>query len=564
MNLNYYFRRKCPTGVEYSTRLHRELALIKKFGFENTFIQIREILDLIPEYRHVTRGSAGCSLVAYLMGIHNLDPIENKFSLSRFMHEQRKDLPDVDLDFAHNQRDLVLERVFKKYGNRVGRISNHVYYRKKSAMRESIRRHGHRKFVPKIFNFSELAGEHVESIENMANDLEGKIKNYSLHCGGIVIFPNEVPKELLLKGNQLKLNKDEVEEKGLIKVDLLCNRALSQLNDLSDKDISSYPFEDKKVTEMFAKGDSLGLTFAESPAQRRICKKIGIKNRDDIVFALALIRPLPSADGRKLKVIDHYVSYRNSAGFLVYDDDGIKMIMDAIACSESDAELYRKGFAKKDIQKIEEFKTKLGRGKESLVKELSYFSLYSFCRAHARSYGELVWALAYEKSRNPWKFWVSCLNHAQSMYRRWVHVEEAKKSGLNFVSFGKGNWKLQQNNVLVEKQEFIIDSLEQYKKYGWWTSKNFIGDCFYNKIGNFVNFKGLIGCCTHHTVGDKDLTFITAGSGGSLFDIVIPGIYDAWGFDTISGFGEIKDGSLYVENPQFDYIEKKYVQKLLF
>ena len=141
MEIRKHFRRVLPAGKTYQQRLDRELSLISKFKFEESFLQVREILDLVPEYRFITRGSAGCSLVAYLLGFHNMDPIEHNFILSRCMHENRPDKPDIDLDFAYNQRDLVLEKVFRKYPNRVARISNHVLYRQKSALRQSLREH---------------------------------------------------------------------------------------------------------------------------------------------------------------------------------------------------------------------------------------------------------------------------------------------------------------------------------------------------------------------------------------------------------------------------------------
>ncbi|MFN9902193.1 MAG: hypothetical protein ACK55Z_26105, partial [bacterium] len=98
----------------------------------------------------------------------------------------------------------------------------------------------------------------------------------------------------------------------------------------------------------------------------------------------------------------------------------------------------------KDAGRIDEFKELItdNPDRNKIMTELGYFSLYSFCRAHAMSYAKLVWALAYEKVRQPKKFWWSALNHAQSLYRPWVHVQEAKKAGLKFAAFGRGPWKL--------------------------------------------------------------------------------------------------------------------------
>ena len=190
-------------------------------------LQVREILDLVPDFRFITRGSAGCSLVAYLLELHNMNPIENGFVLSRFMHENRSDLPDIDIDFAYDQRDIVLEKVKNKYPNRVARISNHVKYQANSAIRQAIRNTGYNKFVPKFYDLESITNKKNDVIEE-SQRLIGTFKNYSLHCGGIVIFPEKIPEELKINDSQIKLNKDEVEEQGLFKIDL--DRKSTRLN----------------------------------------------------------------------------------------------------------------------------------------------------------------------------------------------------------------------------------------------------------------------------------------------------------------------------------------------
>ena len=203
MEIVQHFRRPIPHGQAYQDRLSRELELIKKFNFEQTFLQVREILDLTTDIPHITRGSAGCSLTAFLLGIHDLDPIENNFVLSRFMHKSRPDLPDIDIDFPYNKRDEVIERVKQKYPNRVARISNHVNYQSNSALRQAIRETGFNKFLPKHFDQSFL-GSRIDEINERAKELEGTFRNYSLHCGGIVIFPDKIPEELKIEKAEKK------------------------------------------------------------------------------------------------------------------------------------------------------------------------------------------------------------------------------------------------------------------------------------------------------------------------------------------------------------------------
>lgn len=565
--LTRFFRRSLPKGQAYSDRLARELNLIEKFNFAETFLQVREILDLAPEYRHITRGSAGCSLVGYLLGIHNMDPVENNFILSRFMHESRPDLPDIDVDFAYNERDDVVERVMRKYPGRVARISNHVTYKDGSAVRQALRDIGYRKFVPRYFDLEQIAGDRTAEVLNRAQALLGKQKNYSLHCGGIVIFPDSVPDDLKLTDTQIKLNKDEVEANGLFKIDLLCNRGLAQLNELSDRPLEDYPEEDDATAQMFAAGNAWGVTFGESPAQRRLHRDIQPKNRKDIIFSLALIRPLPSADGRRIRVLEQFNQHRNHRGHLIYDDDGVVFIQNLLNCSESEAEIYRKAFGKKNAQKMTEFEYRIRHHpqKTEIMRELGYFALYSFCHAHATSYGNLVWALGYEKVRQPKKFWWSALNHAQSMYRPWVHIQEAKLAGLKFMEFGRGPWRISGDELRPEYPESPGDGWHQYSKRGFWISNRFMPGMYYRQKGFEVVFKGLIATGRHHTVGGRDITFITIGSNtGHYHDLVLEGTYEFDRYDCVEGRGIFRNNSVQVSDFVFGPAQKIYRQNFLF
>ena len=577
MELIKHFRRKLPQGEEYQTRLARELNLIEKFNFSQTFLQVREILDLVPEFPHITRGSAGCSLVGYLLGIHDMDPVKNNFVLSRFMHENRPDLPDIDVDFAYNQRDEVIERVKRKYHGRVARISNHVTHKTNSALRQAIRETGFNRFLPKYFDPQSIVGSKINEVTQRTRELEGKFKNYSLHCGGIVIFPDQVPNELKINDFQIKLNKDQIEEQGLFKIDLLCNRGMAQFNELSSKSLEEYPEYDDKTAEMFQRGDAWGVTFAESPAQRKLHREIQPKSRQDIIFSLALIRPLPSADGRRNKILDQFNSERNHRGHLVYDDDGIIYIQKLLNCSESEAEIYRKAFGKKKIEKIAEFseKIKYHPQKGQILKELGYFGLYSFCHAHATSYGNLVWALAYEKIRQPKKFWWAALNHAQSMYNPWVHVQEAKKAGLKFAAFGKGPWKLISDELHPTIPEPFSTGWDQYHHRGYWISNRFMPDMYFHRNGSNVKFRGLIATGRHHTVNERKITFVTIGTEtGHYHDLVIQGVHQFDRYDIVEGEGNyqcsqssnyrITGQSIQTTKTNFIKIQKISNQKLLF
>ena len=129
------FKRPIPEGKTYQTRLAEEFELIIQQRFTQYFLQICDILDITSDIPHMTRGSAGSSLVCYMLGITDVDPIKWNIPIARFMNPLRDDLPDVDIDFPHWQQEEVMNRIFKKWPGKSARLSNYVMYQDKSAKR---------------------------------------------------------------------------------------------------------------------------------------------------------------------------------------------------------------------------------------------------------------------------------------------------------------------------------------------------------------------------------------------------------------------------------------------
>ena len=109
------FCRKIPTTKEYTDRLAEEVELILKHRFVKHFVRVHQILELAKDFPHITRGSAGCSLVCFLMGIGDVDPIEQQIPLARFINPKRDDLPDIDLDFPHWAQAIVMQRIYDNW-----------------------------------------------------------------------------------------------------------------------------------------------------------------------------------------------------------------------------------------------------------------------------------------------------------------------------------------------------------------------------------------------------------------------------------------------------------------
>lgn len=513
------FRRPCPPASEYVHRLEEEFALIDHNNFTRVFLQVQRIMELCKELNipHIIRGSAGSSLVCYLLGVSHTDPILYSMDLTRFMNYGRTDMPDIDIDIPYNRRNELYERIGKEWPGKVARISNHVLYQYKSALQESLRIHAPK--VPYIKNKTpeELVRdpEIAAKVKETLFDMMGTLRTESLHCGGIVIFDKEgmVPADLILKETgilpQIRLNKDETEDAGYIKIDLLSNRAMAQHWEASGgKHVLMYPAHDPETAALFASGNNIGLTLGESRGMRHLYKQLKPRGIEELSIALALIRPGAASGGRKAVFLAAYRAGIDPKSDLerpiVYDDDALARIRAALQARgtfpketvDSMADMFRKAFAKqriadclrfRDICRVQGLPEPFIRG---FIEDLHQLQHYSFCKSHALSYAQLVWALAYEKAHNPHAFWVAALNHCNSEYRRWVHWREARTSGLKLTRglppYRLGKTRAGEDVILSSSGEQMIlikDSapsqvFEDMKKRGYWLSEEFFPGCY--------------------------------------------------------------------------------------
>jgi error-prone DNA polymerase len=536
--LTPYFLRKVPSLPQYSQRLEEEFSLIDKFGFTKVFQQVYQIILIARELQipHIIRGSSGSSLVCFLMGITEIDPLHYKLELARFMNSGRTDLPDIDIDVPYNRREELYERIHKRWPKMVARISNYVTYGEKVAKRESAKkvlleklpdnpelRSTKEKKQLRSLNYKKFSVEKAlpekedqDRVKQMTKEKLGTLKCYSKHCGGIVIFEDEgeVPEELLLETEkednlpQIRLNKDDTEEKGFIKIDILSNRGLAQLVDtqVTPKALLDYPERDGPTERMLARGENFGLTFGESRGMRKLFLGMKPRHMDDLAILLALIRPAAATQGRKREFLERWRYGAEQTNPLhkqiIFDDDAIEIIQVALGCDAAEADKWRKVFAKSNPAGRIQFRQQLYQKgipkatQDYIMNELDYLALYSFCKSHAVSYAQLLWALAYEKTHNPHRFWLATLNHCHSEYRKWVHYREAKCSGLVLTrepppyKLGMKQGKpclisvKSQGEQLRLTQMFQQSTISQQdidcndmRDYGYWLSDNFLPNC---------------------------------------------------------------------------------------
>ena len=506
------FKRPIPPGDNYQNRLAEEFELILSQRFTDYFLQICDIIDLTTDLTHMTRGSAGSSLVCYLLGITDVDPIKWNIPVARFMNPMRDDLPDVDIDFEHHRQTEVMERIFRKWPGKTARLSNYVTYKEKSARREAAKRLGATGNLPRNFTYDSV-GVDAKEAKRIERKLLGKKRAISKHCGGIVMFTRQLPKSLISQDNQILLDKYEVEDLEHLKVDILANRGLSQLLEIDPHTpLADYPETDEATSKLLSRGDVLGVTQGESPAMRRLFRAIQPTCMQDCVFATAMVRPVAMSGRQKAAMFQDW-SQEVVQDSVVFEDDAIDIISNIIGVDMYEADMYRRAFAKKNDEKILEFVERLGNNprKAEAMAALQELSGFGLCRAHAVNLGRLIWALAYQKAHNPEEFWRANLRHCQGSYKGWVYQAEAHRKGID-------------------------------TKPGWWQhgfprglgveSKWLDKVVYAGVIANGRVFKGNSG---------RYVTFLTLGTGyGEYIDVTVQRPFAYRDGDVVSGQGVVK------------------------
>jgi len=459
-------RRKMAQTPELEKRVAYELGIIKTKGYAPYFLVVADLLRFAHEQGILTtiRGSVAGSMVTYLAGITNVDPFEYKLPFERFLNPERPSAPDIDMDYADNRRDEMIEYAKQKYGaDKVAQIGTFGTMMARGSVRDIARAMGFEyslgdriaKLIPfgsQGFPMSidralelvpELAtlykdDEDTKTVIDMAKKIEGCARHISVHAAGVVIAPTAltdfVPLQLDPKGGKLITQYDmhAVEDAGLLKFDFLGIKNLSILADAVDRvkkidditiDIENVPLADKKTFAMLALGETGGLFQLNGAGMTRYLKELRPSSIHDINAMVALYRPgpmesIPQYIERKHKPgLVQYLDPRlkeilaNSYGVITYQDDVLLISIKLAGYSWLEADKLRKAMGKKIPVEMEAQKEKLLAGfvTNGLTKEKSAklwsliepFAAYGFGKAHAASYGRVAYQTAYMKANFP-------------------------------------------------------------------------------------------------------------------------------------------------------------------
>ncbi len=471
------------------SRLDHELKIIAEMGFSSYFLVVNEIV------RHVSRtcgrGSGAASLVAYCLGITNVCPLEHNLYFERFLNPGRRDAPDMDIDFAWDEREQVIRTVLDRYGCQAAMVCNLVGFRPRMAVREVARVYGlpedeigrvsrrlpwfrgRRNSRPHLEgDLPELRGLDLSppwpEILALAARLTGLPRHVSIHAGGVVITPRPVssyvPVQQAARGIPLiQWDKDSAEDGGLVKIDLLGNRSLGVIRDCLHqvrcggrliRETAWQPEKDPATRQTVARGRTMGCFYIESPAMRLLQQKSGRGDFAHLVIHSSIIRPAANEFIREYLRRLHGAPWEpihplltglldETFGIMVYQED-ISRVAVRFGFSHAEADQLRKVISKKhrhrqlaDFRELF-FSRAAARGvgrpdAEKIWAMMMSFDGYSFCKPHSASYARVSFQAAWLKTHFPAEFMAAVLSNRGGYYSTFAYVSEARRLGLRIL-----------------------------------------------------------------------------------------------------------------------------------
>ncbi|RRG17710.1 DNA polymerase III subunit alpha [Weissella viridescens] len=480
-------------NADYEARLTYELSVIDELGFDDYFLIVWDVMNYMHQQDIRTgpgRGSAAGSLVAYALGITDVDPIQYDLLFERFLNPQRAQMPDIDIDIPDNRREQVLEYLHDKYGHeQVAQIITFSTMSARAVIRDVARVFGLSpaqidqlaKTMPRQPNLTlQAAFDESQAFRNALFDLpvdgellfdtakrlEGLPRNASLHAAGVVLsatpIEQTIPVQLGEDGRLVtQLPKGPVEALGLLKVDFL---ALSNLNILdtalrevqkqdADFDIQTIDLNDAETLTLFQQGKTNGIFQFESAGMKNMLIQMHPDSFEDIVAANALFRPGPSQN------IGHFIARKHGQeaqdvpdpsltdilaptyGIIVYQEQVMRVAEQFAGFTLGEADLLRRAMSKKDAHKLADIKVDFmagakAQGHDAATAEQVYgyietFAQYGFNRSHAVAYSKLAFQLAYVKAHYPLAFYKAVLNDAiNDKAKVAAYIAEAREVGV--------------------------------------------------------------------------------------------------------------------------------------
>lgn len=476
-------------------RMNMELNIIETMGFSDYFLIVADFVSFAKRQGIMVgpgRGSAAGSLVAYLLGITNVDPIKHDLLFERFLNPERKSLPDIDIDFSDHRRDEVINYVKEKYGKeRVAQIITFGTFGPRSLVREiskaiglnekdekyvlqQIPTQAHESIVTyvkqskELFSYIEQSTK-LQQLFRYARVLEGLPRHTSTHAAGVVISKDPLttytPLTVGSGGEYItQFAMNEIEAVGLLKMDFLGLRNLTLLERLvslvervSNKpfDLEGIPNKDPATFTMLSEGLTAGVFQFESAGMTRVLSTLRPTEFDDLVAVNALYRPGP------MDYISTFIARKNGSekityphddvapileqtyGVLVYQEQIMQLANIIAGLSYGEADILRRAISKKDHLLMDKMKQAFlngciqnGYDKQVAIQLYDWivaFSNYGFNKSHSVAYSTIAYQLAYIKAHEPLVFFTCLLSSTNQSDQIARYTKEAESQGIKIM-----------------------------------------------------------------------------------------------------------------------------------
>ena len=476
-------------------RAEYELEIIDKMGYNGYFIIVWDFIKFSREngvYVGPGGGSAAGSIVSYALNITEIDPLEYNLIFERFLNPERSSMPDIDIDFDQEQREIVINYVVNKYGAEyvahiitfgtlkarlairdVGRVLN-VSLVKVDKIAKMIPFNTELKDalnnIPEFRKMYETDRE-IKKVIDYSLKLEGKVRHASVHAAGVVIskdvLSDEIPTysdgKTKIVSTQYQMK--ELEELGILKMDFLGLKNLTILRKTVENIekrrktkivLNDIPLNDEKTYQLLTKADTMGVFQCESAGIRSLMKKMKIEKFEDIIALLALYRPGPLRSGMvddfinvknnrtEIKYIDDSLKYilEETYGIILYQEQVMKIVSEMANYSLGEADELRRAIGKKNPELMKKNREKFvtnAQNKGVLLKKVNEiydlvekFGGYGFNKSHSAAYALIVYWTAYFKANYPLEFFAAIMTtEVHNLDRFVVFVNEAKEKRIN-------------------------------------------------------------------------------------------------------------------------------------
>src|SRR4051812_27713651 len=602
-------RARCEAGLgrrgmalteRVRARLDEELAVIDSLGYPSYFLTVADVVELIKglRVRAAARGSGAGSLVTYLLGISDVDPIRYGLLMERFLSPLRHQLPDIDIDVESARRMEVYDAVLERFGaHRVSCISMMDTYRVRHAIRDvgaalgmpiaevdaiakafpHIRAnqvHEALRDLPELrasrYGSKRAGGTgDLDLMFDLVARLDGLPRHIALHPCGVLLSDatllDRTPVENSFLGYPMsQFDKDDVEELGLLKLDLLGIRMQSAIAHALDEiervdgetvDIDAIPRDDEPTFELIRSTRTLGMFQIESPGQRELVGKFGPQTFEDIVIDISLFRPGPV----KSDMVTPFLMARNgwreaeyphpdlefclaeTAGVVVFHEQVLQIVSRMTGVSLAEADEVRRALGEKDahpevrawfVPQVLEAGYPVEVA-ERVWEVLAAFGSFGFCKAHAAAFALPTYQSAWLKAHHPAAFLAGVLTHDPGMYPKRLILDDARNFGIRVlgldVNASSDTYRVEQvedddDGIVRPRPQWMPASMPDPSRYGIRLALADVKGISDDEVGRIVD-------------GQPYRSLADFWQRASVSRPVVERLVLAGGFDSLYGFG---------------------------